>query len=464
MGRFALEVARELAERAPHRRARRSAGPVLRVRRPARALGRHDAGARQPARRRRRRLGARPARCCTRSGCSSTSPTTRTRWRPRSWARAATVSRCAGANAGAQALGAAARALEVGAVDAALVVAYDTLLEPETLIELAGRGALHRRRLRRPRPTTPRPRASSRARRPPASCSSGAIDAAGRALALVDAWDAADGERGGPSPATLAAALASVTAGTGRRRRRRGAGGSGARRATSGARSPRASTWLTPTRRSVRRWRRWGSSAPPRPWCRRSRSPRSSARGALAPVAGLARGRARPAAPLTRPEPVAAPDRPRRVDRRARPARPGAGGAAVSESPPDKRWALVTGASRGIGAAIARELAGRGLRGGHQLPARCRRRGRRRRRGRGAGRPGAAPPRRREHDRGGRRDVRDPRRAARPARRALRGAGVQRRDHPRHAARRQRARRLRRRAAPSTCAASSTAAGTPPAA
>ena len=36
-----------------------------------------------------------------------------------------------GANAGAQALAAAARALAAGAIDAAVVVGYDTLLEPE---------------------------------------------------------------------------------------------------------------------------------------------------------------------------------------------------------------------------------------------------------------------------------------------------------------------------------------------
>lgn len=48
-----------------------------------------------------------------------------------------------GANAGAQALAAALRALEAGAIDAALVVAYDSLLEPETLVELGARGAAH---------------------------------------------------------------------------------------------------------------------------------------------------------------------------------------------------------------------------------------------------------------------------------------------------------------------------------
>ncbi len=46
-----------------------------------------------------------------------------------------------GGNGGAQALAAASRALRDHAIDAALVVAYDSLLEPETLVELAARGA-----------------------------------------------------------------------------------------------------------------------------------------------------------------------------------------------------------------------------------------------------------------------------------------------------------------------------------
>ena len=45
-----------------------------------------------------------------------------------------------GGNAGAQALAAASRALRANAIDAAVVVAYDSLLEPETLVELAARG------------------------------------------------------------------------------------------------------------------------------------------------------------------------------------------------------------------------------------------------------------------------------------------------------------------------------------
>lgn len=49
-----------------------------------------------------------------------------------------------GGNAGAQAIAAASRALWDGAIDAALVIAHDSLLEPETLVELgARRSATH---------------------------------------------------------------------------------------------------------------------------------------------------------------------------------------------------------------------------------------------------------------------------------------------------------------------------------
>jgi 3-oxoacyl-(acyl-carrier-protein) synthase len=44
-----------------------------------------------------------------------------------------------GGNGGAQAMASAIRALHAGAIDAALVVAYDSLLEPETLVELGAR-------------------------------------------------------------------------------------------------------------------------------------------------------------------------------------------------------------------------------------------------------------------------------------------------------------------------------------
>jgi hypothetical protein len=49
-----------------------------------------------------------------------------------------------GGNAGAQAIASASRALADDAIDAALVVAYDSLLEPETLVELDARGELGR--------------------------------------------------------------------------------------------------------------------------------------------------------------------------------------------------------------------------------------------------------------------------------------------------------------------------------
>ena len=120
----------------------------------------------------------------------------------------------AGANAGAQALGAAARALACGAVDAALVVAYDTLLEPETLVELATRGACLNR-LGRP-PAAPYDEQS--AGFVPGEAAAAVVlervgDARRRALALVNAWDAADGGPAGPGRlAAVANLLASLGA------------------------------------------------------------------------------------------------------------------------------------------------------------------------------------------------------------------------------------------------------------
>jgi hypothetical protein len=49
-----------------------------------------------------------------------------------------------GGNAGAQAIAAAIRALNIGSIDSAIVVAYDSLLEPETLVELRQRHAINR--------------------------------------------------------------------------------------------------------------------------------------------------------------------------------------------------------------------------------------------------------------------------------------------------------------------------------
>jgi len=118
----------------------------------------------------------------------------------------------AGANAGAEALAAAAAALAVGAVDAALVVAYDTLLEPETLVELATRGGF----------TGDGPPAAAYDRAAAGFVGGEAAaavllqrraDAGARALALVDAWATADGEPAHPAGATLARLLAQLPAG-----------------------------------------------------------------------------------------------------------------------------------------------------------------------------------------------------------------------------------------------------------
>lgn len=119
-----------------------------------------------------------------------------------------------GANAGAQALVAACRALEVGAVDAALVVAYDSLIEAETLVELGARGELAR---------------SDRASLAPPYCplakgfvpgeASGALvlerkdDAGDRALALLSAFDATDAQEGEPLAATIERAAEAVAQG-----------------------------------------------------------------------------------------------------------------------------------------------------------------------------------------------------------------------------------------------------------
>jgi 3-oxoacyl-(acyl-carrier-protein) synthase len=106
-----------------------------------------------------------------------------------------------GATAGAQAIASACRALEDGAVDAALVIAYDSLLEPETLVELGARRAATR----------------ATANPPPAYDDAAAGYVPGEAAAAIflvrdDApgaiaitvRDTADGARGEPDPTTLA--------------------------------------------------------------------------------------------------------------------------------------------------------------------------------------------------------------------------------------------------------------------
>lgn len=110
-----------------------------------------------------------------------------------------------GANAGAQALAAALRALADRAIDAALVIAYDSLIEPETLIEMAARGALT-------------PAALAELRAPYDRLARGAVpgeaaaaivierhdEAGSRARATLAVVDAGDGEKAEPGSATLA--------------------------------------------------------------------------------------------------------------------------------------------------------------------------------------------------------------------------------------------------------------------
>jgi 3-oxoacyl-[acyl-carrier-protein] synthase II len=117
-----------------------------------------------------------------------------------------------GATAGAQALAAAIRALEAGSIDAALVFAYDSLLEPETLVDLAARGAattaefsslaapydLHARGF------VPGEAAAALVLQRPGS---------GRALARIAATDGADGHTSDAASETLAAVASRLARG-----------------------------------------------------------------------------------------------------------------------------------------------------------------------------------------------------------------------------------------------------------
>ena len=119
-----------------------------------------------------------------------------------------------GASAGAQAIAAASRALAAGAVDAAVVVAYDSLVEPETIVELAERGVA----TRAPAGAVVAPYDELAAGVVPGEAAAALVleppaRAAGRALALVASNDAADGAVGAPSAATIAAALAPLARG-----------------------------------------------------------------------------------------------------------------------------------------------------------------------------------------------------------------------------------------------------------
>jgi 3-oxoacyl-(acyl-carrier-protein) synthase len=117
-----------------------------------------------------------------------------------------------GANAGAQALVAAARALEVGAVDAALVVAYDSLIEPETLVELGARGELAQLASLAP-PYSPLASGFVPGEAAGAIVLERKEDASDRSLALLTAFDATDGQEGEPLAATIERAVEAVAEG-----------------------------------------------------------------------------------------------------------------------------------------------------------------------------------------------------------------------------------------------------------
>ena len=109
-----------------------------------------------------------------------------------------------GANAGAQALSQAVAALEEGAIDAALVVAYDSLLEPEMLVALAASGALARGTVE----TIAGPYDVAANGAVPGEAAAALVlerrEAAGpRAIALLEARECADGAKAEPYASTL---------------------------------------------------------------------------------------------------------------------------------------------------------------------------------------------------------------------------------------------------------------------
>lgn len=119
-----------------------------------------------------------------------------------------------GGNAGAQALGAAARALAEGVVDVALVVAYDSLIEPETILEMAARRALATSNLEQLRaPYDAHSNGMVPGEAAAALVLERADDARARTWSSVSAADAADGEKAEPRAETIARAAARLAQG-----------------------------------------------------------------------------------------------------------------------------------------------------------------------------------------------------------------------------------------------------------
>jgi 3-oxoacyl-[acyl-carrier-protein] synthase II len=111
-----------------------------------------------------------------------------------------------GATAGAQALAAAIRALEAESIDAAVVFAYDSLLEPETLVDLAARGAATTADL----PALTAPYDVHACGFVPGEAAAALVlqrPGAPQALARITASDGADGHTSDAAPETLAAVV-----------------------------------------------------------------------------------------------------------------------------------------------------------------------------------------------------------------------------------------------------------------
>jgi 3-oxoacyl-(acyl-carrier-protein) synthase len=119
----------------------------------------------------------------------------------------------AGANAGAQALVDAIHTLEAGTIDTALVVAYDSLLEPETLVEMASSGALATCEL--DTLSAPYDRAANGV--VPGEAAAAVVitraDARTTVLAYIEAAEGADGAKGNPAAMTLGRVAAQLAQG-----------------------------------------------------------------------------------------------------------------------------------------------------------------------------------------------------------------------------------------------------------
>ncbi len=115
-----------------------------------------------------------------------------------------------GANAGAQALVGAIRSLKAGACDVACVAAYDTLLEPETLVEMAARGVVATD-VEAPAAYSLEASGFVPGEAAAALVLERAENAAGQMLARIEARDTADGSADAPSVTTLESLLLGFT-------------------------------------------------------------------------------------------------------------------------------------------------------------------------------------------------------------------------------------------------------------